>query len=114
MTTHTTNVTRYTVKRGDNLTVIARMFGTTVDNLVKWNNIPNRDLIHPGQVLIVGENDSPHDTIYTIKRGDTLTSIAKMFETTIDQLVKWNHIKDPNMIPAGGKLIVAKSELASV
>ena len=43
----------YTVVRGDNLTKIARKFGTTVAQLVKWNNIPNKNLIYPGQVLRV-------------------------------------------------------------
>lgn len=114
MTTHMTNVTRYTVQTGDNLTVIAAMYGTSVDKIVKWNKIKNPDLIHPGQVLIVGENDTPHDTFYTVRRGDTLTAIAKTFETSINQLVKWNKIKDPNLIREGQRLIVAKSEPASV
>lgn len=43
----------YTVKRGDNLTKIARTFGTTVAQLVEWNRIPNPNLIYPGQVLRV-------------------------------------------------------------
>ncbi len=113
MTTHATNITRYTVQTGDNLTVIAAMYGTSVDKIVKWNNIKNPDLIHPGDVLIVGENDTPHDTYYTVRSGDTLTAIAKRFETSIDQLVKWNKIKDPNVIRAGQRLIVDKSEPAA-
>lgn len=114
MTTHTTNVTHYTVKAGDNLTVISAMFGTTVDNLVTWNHIQDPNLIHPGQVLVVSETDSPHNTMYTVKSGDTLSAIAKKFETTVAKLVEWNHVKDPNVISAGQRLIVAKSELASV
>lgn len=43
----------YTVKRGDNLTKIAQRFGCTVQQLVYWNNIPNANLIYPGQVLRV-------------------------------------------------------------
>lgn len=43
----------YTVQRGDNLTRIAQRFGTTVKQLVAWNNIPNPNLIFPGQVLRV-------------------------------------------------------------
>lgn len=41
----------YTVGRGDTLTRIAIMFGTSVDALVSANNIPNRDLIYAGQTL---------------------------------------------------------------
>lgn len=43
----------YTVKNGDTLSEIADDFGTTVDQLVKWNNIYNPDLIYPGQKLRV-------------------------------------------------------------
>ena len=43
----------YVVKRGDNLTKISRMYGTTVAQLVSWNNIKNPNLIYVGQVLRV-------------------------------------------------------------
>lgn len=43
----------YTVKTGDNLTKIAEKYGTTVNQLVKWNKIENKNLIHPGQKLRV-------------------------------------------------------------
>ena len=45
--------TKYVVKKGDNLTMIAKKYGTTVDKLVKKNNIKNPNLIYPGQVLII-------------------------------------------------------------
>lgn len=41
---------------------------------------------------------------YVIKYGDTLTSIAKKFGTSVDELVKLNHISDPNKINAGSSL----------
>lgn len=43
----------YTVKAGDNLTKIAKKYGTTVDNLVKLNKIKNKNLIYAGQKLRV-------------------------------------------------------------
>ena len=46
-----TGANSYTVVRGDNLFVIARRLGTTVQHLVQVNNISNPNLIHPGQVL---------------------------------------------------------------
>ncbi|MFE3247239.1 LysM peptidoglycan-binding domain-containing protein [Streptomyces sp. NPDC059209] len=38
MTTQTTHPTHYTVQRGDTLSAIAEMFGTTVEQLAKWNS----------------------------------------------------------------------------
>lgn len=43
----------YTVASGDNLTKIANKYGTTVNQLVSWNNIANPNLIYPGQKLRV-------------------------------------------------------------
>lgn len=45
--------TTYTVKSGDNLTKIAKRYNTTVDKIVKDNNIKNPNLIFPGQKLII-------------------------------------------------------------
>src|SRR5690625_3717 len=46
-----TKTSTYTVKSGDNLTKIANAHNTTVDELVRLNNIKNPNLIHPGQKL---------------------------------------------------------------
>lgn len=43
----------YTVKRGDNLISIAARYGTTVNQLVAWNNIANPNLIYEGQKIRV-------------------------------------------------------------
>ncbi len=43
---------------------------------------------------------------YIVKKGDTLTKIARKFKTTIVQLAKWNKIKDADKIYAGQKLRV--------
>lgn len=45
-------------------------------------------------------------TTYTVKSGDTLTSIAKKYNTTVDKLVKDNNIKNKNLIYVGQKLII--------
>ncbi|MFD3525006.1 LysM peptidoglycan-binding domain-containing protein [Streptomyces sp. NPDC058653] len=113
MTTQTTHLTHYTVQRGDTLSEIAEMFGTTVEKLVKWNQIDDADLIHPGDRLIVAQSDSPKDIFYTVKAGDTLGAIAKTYGQTVDKLVKWNRIKDPDLIYPDQRLIVAKSDAAA-
>ncbi|MCT2590937.1 LysM peptidoglycan-binding domain-containing protein [Streptomyces sp. N2-109] len=113
MTTHAQNMTVYTVKQGDTLSEIAERFGTTVEQLVKWNHIEDPDVIGVGRRLTVAKSDSPQLTHYTVKRGDTLSEIAERFGTTVEQLVKWNHIEDPDVIGVGQRLIVAKSVPAS-
>ena len=43
----------YVVQKGDTLTKIAKKYGTTVNQLVAWNNIKNKNLIYAGQKIRV-------------------------------------------------------------
>lgn len=95
----------YTIKRGDTLSGIAKMFNTTVAQLVAWNNIKNPNLIITGDTIIVGKNET-EPIIYIVKLGDNLTRIARKFNTTVDKIAKDNHIINKNLIYAGQKLII--------
>ena len=91
--------TYYIVVRGDNLTKIARKFGVTVSDLVRWNNIKNPNLIYPGQKLLIR---APEGVYYTVVRGDNLTKIARMYDTTVSAILALNpYIKNPNLILVG-------------
>lgn len=97
------NTTTYTVKKGDTLSEIAKMFNTTVSTIAQENNIKNVNLIYPGQQLVVKSNcryDCGH-TLYTVKKGDTLWSIARRYNTTIANIVRLNRIKNANLIYPG-------------
>jgi len=48
--------------------------------------------------------------IYTVKSGDTLSGIAKEYDTTVDKLAEENDIEDPNLIITGQKLNVSTSK----
>jgi nucleoid-associated protein YgaU len=52
------------------------------------------------------EDEKPKKVYYLVRKGDTLNKIAKKYKTTVKQLVKWNKIKDPNVIKVGQKLRV--------
>lgn len=99
------NFTNYTVKKGDSLYSIARNFNTTVDQIKKDNTLVTNTL-SIGQVLKIrtrdednviveecfGEAYVPSDTTYTVKKGDSLYSIAKKFNTTVDNIKKKNSL----------------------
>lgn len=89
----------YTVKRGDTLSGIAAMFGTTYQQLAAENGITNPNLIYPGQVLRIRGGSQP--LYYTVKRGDTLSEIAARYGTTYQRLAQLNGITNPNLIYAG-------------
>lgn len=51
--------------------------------------------------------DSEDPQKYKVQQRDNLTKIAKKFNTSIDNLVKWNNIKDPDKIAVNQELIVS-------
>lgn len=48
------------------------------------------------------------EEIYTVKKGDTLSAIAKKYKTTYQKIAKDNNVKNPNLIHPGQKLIIRK------
>lgn len=61
----------------------------------------------------VAMNDEQMDQVtggtvlpHVVQAGDTLAAIAKKYNVTIEQLMKWNNIKDPNILMVGQQLVV--------
>ena len=96
------NTTTYTVSKGDNLYSIAKKFNTSVDNLIKINNLKSNTL-SIGQKLNVPSNIEQQ--VYVVKSGDSLYSIAKKFNTSVDNIKRKNSLKS-NMLSIGQKLVI--------
>ncbi|KLD54307.1 LysM peptidoglycan-binding domain-containing protein [Limosilactobacillus fermentum] len=99
----------YTVQSGDTLSGIAAKFGTTYQILSAINGIGDPNQIWPGQVLKVTGTVSQESTYY-VQAGDTLSSIATKFGTTVSNLVSINHISNPNVIYVGQKIYVGEAK----
>ncbi len=101
----------YEVKWGDTLESIAYRFGTTVEELVRINNLANPNLIYIGQILKVPGTaqavlPSPTTSEYIVQPGDTIWSIAARFNTTVEAIAIANRLINPNFIYVGQKLII--------
>lgn len=95
------------IKRGDTLSQLAIEYGTTVERLVELNNISNPNLIFAGNTLLVPINDGKKQSVtYKVKKGDTLSSIAKRYGVSVQELVNVNNIKNPNLIYVGQILTI--------
>ncbi len=122
----------YGVQEGDNLWAIAQHFNVTVDDLRKWNELPRRKRglqvgtviqVWPGNpatspvqehagTVLASTRETPkpqdgHPTTHTLAAGETLWSVAQRYGVTVDDIKKWNNIKDHRTVPAGKQLVVA-------
>jgi LysM repeat protein len=120
--------TRYTIKRGDTISGIAERFGLTTQGLLTLNKLSRTSIIYPGQVIKlsgssiaitpvsnVEQSDPPStpptnapapviNNTYTIKTGDTVTSIAARFGVGVDAILNANGLTRSSIIYAGRTL----------
>ncbi|MDQ1544525.1 MAG: hypothetical protein QOK08_2163 [Actinomycetota bacterium] len=131
-TTTTSTPASYTVKSGDTVSAIAARYHLSTASLLTLNGLTSKSLIFPGQVLkltgtAVASTPAPAPTTpvaappatsapttststsstkYTIKSGDTLTSIAKKYGVTVTAILQANGLSSSSIIYAGRTLVI--------
>lgn len=98
----------YTVKKGDSLYSIAKRYGITTNTIIKDNALKN-NLLSIGQNLKIrtkkesiveecfGDETSDKNIEYIVKKGDSLYSIAKKYNTDVSTIMKNNNLKSNNL-----------------
>jgi cell wall-associated NlpC family hydrolase len=118
----------YRIKSGANLYTIAKKHGVSVDAIKKANNLSS-DRLKPGQVLTIpskgsksaskasvksaktastGKTATARTKTYTVRSGDTLSSISKKTGIPLAQLKKINHLR-ANRLKPGNKIVLARA-----
>jgi len=93
---------KYIVKKGDTLYGISNQFGVSVTELAEINGIKGSNL-NIGEVLIIPNKsgDNPNNMfMYTVKDGDTLYGISRKYNTTVEEIINLNYLKN-NIITPG-------------
>lgn len=99
------NYDTYTVVKGDSLWSISRKYDIPVEELININQL-NNNTLQVGQKLFVPKQDIiEEDNTYTVVSGDTLWSIAKKFNISVQDLKDKNNI-DNNLLSIGQQLII--------
>ena len=93
----------YTVKSGDSLYKIATNYGISVDDIIKENNLKSNVLSIGQQLLIPQSVNNMQNQVYTVQKGDSLYTIAKKFNTTVNSIKAKNNLKT-NVLQIGQKL----------
>lgn len=118
----------YRIRRGDNLSRIARRYRTTVSKLRRLNNLSNRAILRIGRRLKVpdpggsalysmGSGKSKTDrrqssvprrsvAYHVVRRGDNLTTIAQRYGTSVSQLLRLNDLSRRSVIKVGQRIRV--------
>lgn len=84
--------TYYTVKSGDSLWSIAKKYGVTVNELKAANNLTSNTLSIGQKLRIPIEEEESIPSTYVVTSGDTLYSIARKFNTTVDAIKTLNNL----------------------
>ena len=99
-----TNTSSYVVKPGDSWWSIAAKYGLSMYTLAQRNGKTIYTVIHPGDRLTISGQTVTATRAYTVRRGDTLSSIANRYGTIWQKLQKMNSLSNPNWIYLGQKL----------
>ncbi|PKW28921.1 LysM peptidoglycan-binding domain-containing protein [Flavobacterium lindanitolerans] len=107
----------YVVQKGDNLNSIARKYGVTVAEIKEWNNLEDTNVLSGSKLKLIPNENAPvietkaekaqqqiassakvHQ--YLVQKGDSLFSIAKKYPgVTVENIKKWNDIRNENIKP---------------
>lgn len=108
------NETHHIVKAGETLYGISRMYNASVDQLMKWNELESTALAIGQQLTVSGnavvlkperEVTEKGNLIHIVEQGEGLYGIARIYNVTVDDLIKWNQLQSTSL-SIGQKLIV--------
>lgn len=115
-----TSWVKHKIRRGETISTIAARYGVSQYAILEANNLSRRSTIYAGKEVIVpvpldrGKSASTSrskntdytskNSIYSVRRGDTMWDIARAFGTTVDALRRINYIQRGSRIYVGQKL----------
>ncbi|CAG9610745.1 LysM peptidoglycan-binding domain-containing protein [Pseudoneobacillus rhizosphaerae] len=92
----------HVVQRGQSLYGIAQTYGSTVNDIVEANEIPNPSVLVVGQALVIPIIGS----FYWVKAGDTLWSVSRLFGISYQELARVNNISPNQALRVGYRLYI--------
>lgn len=111
----TANMQGYTVRKGDSFWTIARRFKMSHRKLAAINGLSSGDILSIGQQLLVADKNSTKNSTttainYKVKSGDSLYTISRQFNVSINDLQRWNALNIKKYLQPGQELKVFISQ----
>ena len=95
---------KYKVGKGETLTEISERYNISVPDLIRWNNLDNLN-VEAGTTLSLIAPTKKKWVQHTVKKKETLKTIAKDYNCTIEEIKKWNAL-EIDRIPTGTVLYI--------
>lgn len=96
----------YTVREGDTLSGIAKMFDVTVNTILGANDIKG-GVVHPGETLIIFPIPGLE---HKVVKGDTLASLAKKYNSDAHGIALYNGLADDESLTVGDSIFIPNGE----
>lgn len=107
--THNTQISVYTVRQGDTISSVAKMFNVSVNTILWANDLTGKSILKQGQTLVI----LPVTGItYTVKKGDTIQGVAKKYNADVNDILNYNDITLSSPLSIGDKILLPDAELA--
>lgn len=100
-----TGYTVHIVKSGDSLWSVSQKYGVTIDEIKRVNNLSSNLLTLNQELLIPVKVPAKENIIYTVKSGDTLYAISKLYGVSVDDIKKQNNLTS-NVLTLNQELII--------
>ncbi len=104
---------RHKIKSGENLSIIAKKYNTSVVALRQNNQLPSKGIIKAGQMLLIPNSSDNTAKLnrqtYIVKKGDTFWDIARQFSVLSKDIAYWNNISLTTALQPGQRLIIEES-----
>lgn len=97
------HLSKYTIKKNDNIWKIAKKFNVNYKLIIMANEIDNPDLLKPGKTIMVPNKNG---VLYQVKKGESLYVIARQYNVSPDRIIKHNELKNANKVLSGQKIFI--------
>jgi len=110
---------RHRIHRGETLGRISRRYGTTVAAIQQANHMGRTTMIREGKTLLIPTTGAADPGLFMgslaaqgeqvthrLRRGETLSHVARAYGTTVKAIQLWNHLSNPHQVREGQSLVV--------
>ncbi|MES2517479.1 MAG: LysM peptidoglycan-binding domain-containing protein [Bacteroidota bacterium] len=109
----------HTIQAGETIYRVSKIYGVSVENVKNWNKLTQNTVEIGQELVILGGNTKPNVSeltqtnlsnnyqYHTLKAGETVFRVSQIYGVTVDEVVKWNNIKN-FAVSVGQKLVIKK------